>query len=137
MRSINKVELLGRIGQDLELKELANNHKVVKLSVATTESYKDNSGEWKETTEWHNVVLWNKTAELAIKHLKKGSEVLINGKLKTRSWETETGEKKYATEIVSSDIRFNPVNPNNTTSNTSTLTIKNGEFEDKGDNLPF
>lgn len=91
----NRVELIGNLGADPELKETANGHKVTTLSVATTKYVKD--GENK--TEWHRVVLWNKNAETAAKYLQKGSKVFIEGELATRSWEDKNGEKRYTTEI--------------------------------------
>mgnify|MGYP005816491813 CR=1 FL=1 len=100
--SLNKVELIGRLGKDPEVKNLSNGSAVANFSVATSESWKDKrSGEKVEKTEWHNVVVWNeKTIEFAEKYLAKGDLVRIEGKLQTRSWEDNDGNKKYATEVV-------------------------------------
>jgi single-strand DNA-binding protein len=99
--SLNKVELIGRLGKDPEVKTLQNGSPVANFSVATSEKWKDKrSGEMQEKTEWHNIVVWNeKTIEFIEKYLNKGDLVRIEGKIQTRSWEKD-GEKKYATEIV-------------------------------------
>ena len=100
--SLNKVELIGRLGKDPEIKNLSNGSAVANFSVATSESWKDKrSGEKVEKTEWHNIVVWNeKTIEFVEKYLGKGDLVRIEGKLQTRSWEDQEGAKKYATEVV-------------------------------------
>lgn len=99
--SLNKVELIGRLGKDPEIKNLTNGSAVANFSVATSEVWKDKrSGEKQEKTEWHNIVVWNeKTIEFIEKYLAKGDLVRIEGKIQTRSWEKD-GEKRYATEIV-------------------------------------
>jgi single-strand DNA-binding protein len=100
--SLNKVELIGRLGKDPEVKNLSNGSAVANFSVATSESWKDKrTGEKVEKTEWHNIVVWNeKTIEFVEKYLNKGDLVRIEGKIQTRSWEDNDGNKKYATEIV-------------------------------------
>jgi single-strand DNA-binding protein len=105
-KSVNKVILLGTLGKDPELKYTPQGTAVAKFSMATNESYKDKqSGEWKERTEWHNVVCWQRTAEVAAEYLKKGSKAYIEGRITTRSWDDkETGQKKYMTEIVVNDL---------------------------------
>lgn len=98
--SVNKVILIGRLGNDPEIKTLQNDSKVANFSLATSDVWYDKeTGEKKEATEWHRVVVWGKKAELVEKYLQKGSEVYLEGKLKTRSWE-EDGITRYATEIV-------------------------------------
>lgn len=104
MSSLNKVLLIGRLGKDPELRTLENGGKVCTFSLATSEKYKDRDGNKKENTEWHNIVLWNQRAEIAYKYLSKGSQVHIEGKLTTRSWKTDSGEAKYITEIIGSNI---------------------------------
>lgn len=100
MRGINKVILVGNLGKDPE-KTVFDNHKaVVKFTLATSESYTDDKGEKHTNTEWHNIVIWGNLATIADNYLKKGSHVYIEGKLKTRSYETTIGEKKYITEII-------------------------------------
>lgn len=105
-KSVNKVILLGTLGKDPELKYTPQGTAVAKFSMATNESYKDKqSGEWKERTEWHNIVCWQRTAEVASEYLKKGRKVYIEGRITTRSWDDkETGQKKYMTEIICNDL---------------------------------
>lgn len=98
--SVNKVILIGRLGNDPEIKTLQNDSKVANFSLATSDIWYDKgTGEKKEATEWHRIVVWGKKAELVEKYLQKGSEVYLEGKLKTRSWEKD-GITRYATEIV-------------------------------------
>ncbi len=96
----NKVQLIGRLGADVELKTLENGTALSKFPIATSESYKNKQGEWTENTTWHNAVAWGKTAELAHQVLKKGTEVAFEGKLSNRSYEDKDGTKKYVTEVV-------------------------------------
>lgn len=103
--SVNKVMLIGRLGQDPELKSVGQGQTVARLAVATSESWMDKQGNKQERTEWHRVVVWGKLAELCGKYLAKGRQVYIEGKIQTRSWE-DNGQKKYATEIVASSVRF-------------------------------
>lgn len=99
--SVNKAIIIGHIGKDPEVKYLESGVAVANFTVATSESFKDKTtGERKTQTEWHNVVLWRGLAEVAEKYLKKGSQVYIEGKLKTRSWEDKDGNTRYTTEIV-------------------------------------
>ena len=98
--SLNKVTLIGRLGQNPEVREVGTS-KVANFSIATDESYTDRSGNKVEKTEWHRIVMWNKTAENAEAYLKKGSLVYVEGKLETRSWDNDAGEKRYSTEIKS------------------------------------
>lgn len=104
--SLNKVMLIGRLGRDPELRYLDNNVGVARFSIATSETYKDSQGQKVEKTEWHNIVVWRKLAEIAGNYLKKGSLVYLEGKLRTRSWDDKSGEKKYATEVVADDFRM-------------------------------
>lgn len=96
---VNKVQLIGRLGMDPEMKTLDNGSTLARLSLATDASYKDKSGKKIEETHWHNLVCWNKTAELAERLLAKGKEVAIEGKLITRSYEDGEGNRRYATEV--------------------------------------
>ena len=96
----NRVQLIGRLGQDPEVREVGTS-KVANFSIATDESYTDKSGNKVEKTEWHRIVMWNKAAENAQAYLKKGSLVYVEGKIETRSWENDSGEKRYTTEIKS------------------------------------
>ncbi len=104
MRGLNKVSLIGNLGKDPEIHYLEGSVAVVKISVATTESFKDKTGETHNQTEWHSIVLWRGLAELAKKYLSKGSLVFIEGKLKTRSYEGKENIKKYVTEIIAEQL---------------------------------
>lgn len=142
-RSLNRVELIGNLGQDPELRSTPQGVSVCTLRIATSESYKDkNSGEWKENTEWHRVVLWENLAEYAAKSLKKGSKVFTEGKLKTRSYEDKDGNTKYMTEIYGNSIII--LDPKSTSSsqfskdeNSSNLNNFGGSSEDEDDDIPF
>ena len=100
MAGVNKVILVGNLGKDPEVKYLENGTAVANFTVATSESYKDKEGKRIDQTEWHNVVVWRKLAEIAETYLKKGSQIYLEGKLRTRSWEDQQGNKRYATEVV-------------------------------------
>lgn len=106
MSGINKVILVGRLGTDPEFKALDGGSMVTKMSVATSETWTDKNGEKQERTEWHRVVVWGKLAEICSKFLSKGRQAFFEGKLQTRSWEDDTGQKKYATEIIASNVQF-------------------------------
>jgi len=103
-KSVNKVILIGNLGKDPELKHTSSGTAVATMTIATNERFKDKSGEWQDRTEWHNVVLWQRLAEIASEYLKKGRSVYVEGRLQTRSWEDKQGQKRYTTEIVASDL---------------------------------
>jgi single-strand DNA-binding protein len=103
-KSVNKVILIGNLGKDPELKHTGSGTAVATMTVATNERFKDKNGEWQDRTEWHNVVLWQRLAEIAAEYLKKGRSVYVEGRLQTRSWEDKQGQKRYTTEIVASDL---------------------------------
>jgi single-strand DNA-binding protein len=104
MSGVNKVILIGRLGKDPEVRSLESGVPVANFTMATSETYKDrNTGEKKEITEWHNIVLWRGLADVAAKYLHKGDLVYIEGKLKTRSWEKE-GVTRYTTEVVADNM---------------------------------
>ncbi|PKL86285.1 MAG: single-stranded DNA-binding protein [Ignavibacteriae bacterium HGW-Ignavibacteriae-1] len=98
-RSVNKAIILGNLGQDPELRSTPTGLSVTTLNVATTESFKDKNGEWKENTEWHRIVVWDKMAEIAHERLKKGSKVYVEGKITNRSYDGKDGVKRYVSEI--------------------------------------
>tara|TARA_R110001592_G_scaffold302168_1_gene574042 strand:+ start:2437 stop:2775 length:339 start_codon:yes stop_codon:yes gene_type:complete len=100
----NKVQLIGNLGTNPEIITLESGKKLAKFSLATNESYKNAQGEKVIDTQWHNIVVWNKTAEIVEKYLVKGNEVAIEGKLTTRSYETKEGEKRYITEVVCNEL---------------------------------
>jgi single-strand DNA-binding protein len=100
----NKVQLIGNLGSNPEVITLDSGKKLAKFSIATNESYENAKGEKITDTQWHNVVAWNKTVEIIEKYLEKGSEVAIEGKLTSRSYETKEGEKRHITEIVCNEL---------------------------------
>lgn len=104
MAGVNKVILIGHLGKDPEVRYLEGGTAVANFTLATTESYKDKSGNKVDQTEWHNVVVWRGLAQIAEKYLKKGQQVYIEGKLRTRSWDDKEGNKRYTTEIVADNM---------------------------------
>ena len=116
MAGVNKVILIGRLGKDPEVRHLESGTAVANFTMATTESYRDrNTGERKEITDWHNIVLWRGLADVAEKYLKKGNLVYIEGKLKTRSWEDKDGNTRYTTEVVADNMTMLGGKPSETT----------------------
>ena len=106
-RGVNKVILIGNLGSDPETRYTPDGACVCNFSLATSESWNDKtSGEKKERTEWHRLVLWRKLAEIAGEYLQKGSQIYVEGKLQTRSWEDQSGQKRYTTEIVVHDMQM-------------------------------
>ena len=103
--SINKVILIGRLGQDPELKYTPAGQAVTTFSLATSEMWNDKNGQRQERTEWHRIVVWGKTAENCSKYLGKGRQIFVEGRLQTRSWEKE-GQKHYTTEIIANTVQF-------------------------------
>ena len=135
--SVNKVILVGRLGNDPEVKHTNSNIAVAELSIATSEKYKTQNGSFNEKTEWHKCIVWRQTAEFANKYLKKGQLVYIEGKLQTQKWEDKTGSTQYTTKIqvssltaLSSGQKNIQENKNNPSSND-----KNNENDD--DIIPF
>lgn len=107
MASVNKVILVGNLGKDPETRYMPNGDQVTNITVATSETWKDkNSGEQKEATEWHRVVFFRRLAEIAGQYLKKGSQVYIEGKLKTRKWQGQDGQDRYTTEIHADEMKM-------------------------------
>ncbi len=100
MGSLNKVMLIGNLGKDPDVRAIPSGVKVASFSIATSESYTNRDGQKVDKTEWHNIVLWRGLAEIAEKYLHKGSQVYIEGRLQTRSWDDQNGNKRYTTEIV-------------------------------------
>src|SRR5690606_2951852 len=100
MAGVNKVILVGNLGKDPEVRHLENGRAVANFSLATSEVYKNKSGERVTTTEWHNIVMWTPLAEIAEKYLKKGNQIYVEGKLQTRSYDDKDGNRKYITEVV-------------------------------------
>lgn len=106
-RGVNKVILVGNLGKDPETRYMPNGKAVTNFSIATSESWKDKqTGEQREQTEWHNIVMYDRLAEIAAEYLKKGSQVYIEGKLRTRKWQDKEGQDRYSTEIVADRMQL-------------------------------
>lgn len=143
MAGINKVILVGNLGKDPEVRYLENGTAVANFTLATSETFKDRtSGEKKTLTEWHNVVVWRNLAEIAEKYLKKGSQIYVEGKLRTRQWQDKDGNNRYTTEVVGDNFQMlgrrdenmnssAPQQTNAPEANSSSLQ------DDMADDLPF
>jgi len=104
-KSVNKVILLGNVGKDPEIRSTAGGNMVANLTLATSDRQKDQQGNWQERTEWHNLVAFQRTAEIIRDYVKKGSKLYVEGKIQTRSWDDkESGQKRYRTEIIVNDL---------------------------------
>lgn len=106
MAGVNKVILVGNLGQDPEVRYSASGSPVANFSIATSESWNDKNGQRQERTEWHRIVAWGKLAELCGEYLAKGRQVYVEGKLQTRNWEDRDGNKRYTTEIIANQVTF-------------------------------
>ena len=104
--SVNKVILVGRLGKDPETRYMTNGEAVTNVSLATSENYKDKSGEKQEKTEWHNLVFYRRLAEIAGEYLKKGSQVYVEGRIQTRKWQDKEGKDRYTTEIIVNEMKM-------------------------------
>jgi len=147
--SVNKVILIGNLGQDPVVRYMTSGDAVANISLATSKRWKDkDTGEQKENTEWHRVVFFKHLAEIAGQYVKKGSKVYIEGALKTRKWQDNTGTDRYVTEIVASDLQMldsrepnkNAVSGNVPPDNTSSLDdagVYDGPQHDYDDDIPF
>lgn len=147
MSSLNKAMIIGRLGQDPEVRYTQSNTAVANMSIATSERYKDSQGEWKENTEWHRVVAWGRLAEICQEYLKKGSQVYVEGPIQTRQWEDKEGQTRYTTEIKaltltmldskgsggSGDV---PKQPKGSQPVSSSVDL-NEDLDDIDDDLPF
>ncbi len=145
MAGINKVILVGNLGKDPEVRYLEGGTAVANFPIATSETYKDRkTGDRKTSTEWHNIVLWRGLAEIAEKFLKKGSQVYIEGKLRTRQWQDKDGNNRYSTEVVGDNMQMlgkkDDFNSNETTNKQSSNVNPTPEIDnsvDEVDDLPF
>ena len=106
MASVNKVILVGNLGRDPEVRYMPNGDAVCNFSIATTDSWKDKNGEKQERTEWHNIVMYRRLAEIAGEYLKKGAPVYLEGKLQTRKWQDKDGKDRYTTEILADQMQM-------------------------------
>ena len=103
-KGVNKVFLLGRLGKDPEMRATQGGTTVANFTLATSDRQKDAQGNWQDHTEWHNLVAFQRTAEIVRDYCKKGSQIFVEGKIQTRSWEDKEGQKKYRTEILVNDL---------------------------------
>ena len=106
MRGVNKVIIIGTLGKDPEVRNLANGDAVANVSVATNEEWKDKNGEKQKRTEWHNLVLWKRLAEIAGEYLKKGSTIYVEGSLRTEKWQDKEGNDRYTTKIHVTELQM-------------------------------
>lgn len=136
MASLNKAIILGRLGQDPDIKK-TNNSTVANLSIATSEKYKDKSGQMQEQTEWHRVTLWGRMAEIAEQYLAKGSLVLIEGKIQTRKWQDQSGADRYTTEIIGRELKMIGGKNDNQQSQSSYKQPDFSQPNDDDNDLPF
>ena len=139
MSGVNKVILIGNLGKDPEVRSIEGGAKVASFSLATNEVFKGKDGNKVEQTEWHNIVVWRGLAELAEKYLKKGSQIYLEGRIKTRSWDDKEGNKRYITEIVGDTMIFlgKPVGSGGDSAPAHSPSVEPiGSGDDEGD-LPF
>jgi len=145
MSSLNKAMLIGRLGQDPEVRYTQSNTAVANFSLATNERFKDRNGEWQERTEWHRIVAWGRTAEICQEYLKKGSLVYIEGPIQTREWEDKDGQKKYTTEVKALTMQMLDSRGDQPGGGSADKPGKNSpasveiddSFDDMDDDLPF
>jgi len=145
--SLNKVMIIGRLGADPEMKTLSTGSALTTFNLATSENWKDKDGQKQERTEWHRIVVWGKLAEICGKYLAKGREAFIEGKLQTRSWEDQQGQKKYTTEVVATNVQFiggqsqqsssNYSAPNESSNDPFSNFSPEPDFNNSGDEIPF
>lgn len=137
-RGVNKVIIVGNLGQDPEIRYTPTGKPVCSLSVATSEVWKDkNTGQDQERTEWHRIILWNRLGEIANQYLRKGAKVYIEGKLQTRKWQDQSGQDRYTTEIIAETLQMLDRQQNNGTQPAQTAQppqAQGGGFED---DIPF
>jgi single-strand DNA-binding protein len=130
MASVNKVILLGNLGRDPEIRYMGNGEAVANFSIATSENWKDKEGNKQTKTEWHNIVMYRKLAEIAGEYLKQGSSVYLEGRLQTRKWQTKEGQERYTTEIVADEMQM--LGTKNAQGDTSTPPSKNNVSKAQG-----
>ncbi len=139
MASVNKVILIGNLGADPERRVFPNGDTVVNLRLATTDKWKDRqTGEDREQTEWHRIVLYRRLAEIAAQYLKKGATIYVEGRLRTRKWQDKDGQDRYTTEIEASELRMLGAAPNkNPDRNSPPTNSTAGSTYDPGEDYPF
>lgn len=139
---LNKAILIGNLTRDPELKAIASGNKVCTFSLATNRVYRDAGGNKQEKTEYHNIVVWGKTAENVAQYMKKGSQILVEGRIETRSWDDQaTGTKKYRTEIVADSIQFGSkgsgYSPQSNTSSAPKVSNSKADSEEELDTIEY
>ena len=138
MASVNKVILVGNLGKDPETRYLSSGDAVTNITIATTDTWKDKSGEKHEKTEWHRVTFYRKLAEIAGEYLKKGSPVYIEGRLETKEWEDKEGIKRQITGIIADKMQMLGSKQGNSETGERTKTeTQSGGFDDDSDLIPF
>lgn len=151
MASVNKVILIGNLGADPETRYLPSGDAVTNIRIATTDTWKDKSGEKQEHTEWHRVAFFGKTAEIAGEYLKKGSPVYVEGRIRTRKWQDKEGQERYSTEIVADRMQLlggrggggaesmarEPAAAGASVSGAKPAQRKGGAFDEMDDDIPF
>jgi single-strand DNA-binding protein len=147
--SVNKVILVGNVGKDPEVKHLDSNSSVANFTLATSDHYTNKSGEKVTTTEWHNIVCWSGLATLAENYIRKGSQIYVDGKIRTRSYDAQDGSKRYITEILADTIQLLGKKSEGTSSEGTKISQSSGVSEplnspnsygndnNEGDDLPF
>jgi len=133
---LNRVMLIGNLGKDPEIRYTAGGTAVASFSVATTEKWKDKQGQQQAETEWHNIVVWNKLAEICGDYLKKGNKVYLSGKIKTRKWQDKDGNDRYTTEIVADDMKMLDGKPSNNQDGYTPPADQGGD-PDPSNSIPF
>lgn len=136
MAGINKVMIIGRLGQDPEVRYTPGGQAVANFSVATSENWTDKGGQKQERTEWHRIVVWGRLAELCKDYLKKGKQVYIDGRLQTRNWDDKDGKKRYVTEIIANNVQFLGSASERTETTTTTTTSEPAEHTQDTTNVP-
>lgn len=135
MASLNKAILIGNIGKDFELRKTAAGSSIANLTLATTRRYKDGQGQPQEETEWHNIVFFGKTAEIASQYLHKGSSVYIEGRLHTRKYTDKQGIERYATDIIGETLQFLDSKKSTGESNVRSTNVRKAPADDA--DVPF
>ena len=149
--SVNKVILVGRLGKDPETRYMTNGEAVTNVTLATSENWKDKSGEKQEKTEWHNLVFYRRLAEIAGEYLKKGSQVYVEGKIQTRKWQDKEGKDRYTTEIIVNEMQMlgsksgsssfevveKPASSSAAPASKPAPAAKGGGFDNFDDDIPF
>lgn len=151
--SLNKVMLIGNVGKDPEVRHLESGAAVASFPLATSERYKDKNGEYQDQTEWHNIVCWRGLAETVEKYIFKGTQLYIEGKIRTRNWQDQSGQKRYTTEIIADSVQMlgrkqdqqgqggnsanNPQEMHNNFSAPSQIKQTDTVAEETTDDLPF